>query len=107
MTSHAQCTHQASPEARRSCRMLRPVLACAAHHNLVVKQVGDDPKYPQYEIRTQRDRDWDTRMLITSGFNTPTVSLRQATGQWKSQPWKNITTWLFMMADDDKRGQLA
>jgi hypothetical protein len=108
MTSHAQCTHQATPEARRSCRMVRPVLVYAEKLGLRVEQVGDSPLYPQFEVRMPAERDWSTRLLITTGYSTPTVSRRQATGHWLSTPWgprgRHVVVWLQMMKEDNERG---
>lgn len=108
MTSHAQCTHQQLPDARRSCRMARGILAVAERYGLVVEKVLDgSPLTPQWVIKTQRDKFWDTEMLITAGWRTPRVSRREASGRWVEQSWgrhgRNVVIWLQMMAEDDQR----
>lgn len=109
MTSHEQCRHSQTPAARRACRMLRRVLAVAERYELVVTDVTDTtatPVIPQFTIGTRRDWDWDTKLLITAGYNTPRLSVRSATGSWRDEPWRdgrNACAWLGIMREDDER----
>jgi hypothetical protein len=105
VSAHSTCTHAQTPQARRTCRELRHMIAYAEKLGVKVKNTSDE-YCAQVSFVEPEDRWYSTKLIWTRPWsaNTYRYAVWFATGKERVERGKRgMEIWLTVLAPTERR----